>query len=540
MSREPIGTAESWDVVVIGGGPAGAATAISAQKRGRRALVLEADTFPRHHVGESLVSLWPVFETLGVADEMDATFQHKRGSCRIWGRDPIIKWTDFESRVGSRDYSLQVERSLFDSILLRRAADAGATVREGQRVGAVLWDGGRAVGVRYRAPNGDDREARAPFVVDASGRSSVIARQLRLHTVDPFYPDLSVYGYVKDARRFEGAHAGNLFIEAVPRGWFWFIPLHTGLVSVGLVCDRSTRRRLQERGLTRFFEEAVASSAMTRRLLEPSTLVWGPTATASHGYSSARYAGPGWLVTGDAGAFVDPMWATGVANALVDGTLAGAVVEAVLSGRSREGDACSFYDRELAGRADRILTLVKFVYRSNRLHADQPFWSRRHRALEGEQLQVGQIMRRFARDPSVQYFRTAFGGMGVDSNTLAPLDEEIGRIDQQERSVGQLLQDLDGWVPRLRSTVTLRRGLGLHADRIVHGLEVDNDGVTEFTGDPFTAAALEGIDGRRTARELIDAVVDTAPAGEALLTRFRLMATFLVAHRHGILDARPA
>src|SRR5262245_21501474 len=229
--------AEAWDVVVIGGGPAGAATAIRAQAAGYHALVLEAARFPRHHVGESLVSLWPVFQTLGVADEMDATFQHKRGSCRVWGRDGTVTWTEFKSQIGVRNYSLQVERSLFDSILLRRAAERGATVREGHRVDEVLWDGERAVGVHYRTPEGDAREARSPFVVDASGRASLIARRLELRTVDPFYPDLAVYGYVRGARRFEGELAGNLFIEAVPWGWFWFIPLHTGEVSVGLVCD---------------------------------------------------------------------------------------------------------------------------------------------------------------------------------------------------------------------------------------------------------------------------------------------------------------
>ena len=531
--------AESWDVIAIGGGPAGAATAISAQERGCRVLLLEAESFPRHHVGESLVSLWPVFETLGVADEMDATFQHKRGSCRIWGRDPSIKWTDFDSRIGSRNYSLQVERSLFDSILLRRAAAVGASVREGRRVSEVLWDGDRAVGVRYRTRDGDIAETHSRFVVDCSGRSSVIARQLKLHSIDPFYPDLSVYGYFEHARRFDGAYGGNLFIEAVPWGWFWFIPLHTGQASVGLVCDRSSRILLQERGLAQFFWDAIASSTRICRLLAPATLVWGPTATASYGYSSARYAGHGWLTAGDAGAFVDPMWATGVANALVDGTLAGAVIEAVLSGRVREEDALSFYGRELTGRAERILTLVKFVYRCNRLHAEQPFWARRHRALEGEQLRVGQIMRRFSRDPSVQYFRNAFAGMGVDSDTLAPLDEELSRLGRLDRSAVQLLQDLNGWVPALGATVRLRRGPGLYADRVVEGLEVDNDGVTEFAGDRFTAAALEAVDGRRTAREIIDGVAATAPAGEVLFTRLRLVATFLDAHRHGILEARP-
>ena len=93
---------------MIGGGPAGAAAAIALQGHGCRTIVLEAARFPRHHVGESLVSLWPVFDQLGVSDEMDATFQHKRGSCRIWGHERELQWTALDSLAGGRQYSLQV------------------------------------------------------------------------------------------------------------------------------------------------------------------------------------------------------------------------------------------------------------------------------------------------------------------------------------------------------------------------------------------------------------------------------------------------
>ncbi len=170
-----------WDVIIVGGGPAGAATAIVARTHGARALVLEAATFPRHHVGESLVNLWHTFALLGVAEEMDATFQHKRGSTRIWGRDLAPHSTDFGYLRSARPYSLQVERALFDLILLRRAEALGAIVRQGYRVNDILWEGDRAAGVRYRGPDGRTHEARAMLVVDASGRTgkqSITARSM--------------------------------------------------------------------------------------------------------------------------------------------------------------------------------------------------------------------------------------------------------------------------------------------------------------------------------------------------------------------------
>lgn len=530
---------DQWDAVVIGGGPAGAATAITIQQYGYRALVLEAGTFPRHHVGESLIDLWGVLARLGVAEEMDATMQHKHGSCRIWGSTPALHWTSFDYVRGPRKYSLQVERSLFDQILLRRAAAVGADVRQGHRVTAVLWEGERAVGVRYRDPAGEEHDAHARLVVDAGGRSSLIGRDLGLRRADPFYPDLSVYGYYAGATRFDGDQAGHLFIEAVPAGWFWYIPLHTGEVSVGLVCDRTSRPRLRQVGAATFLAEAVAGSTMVRELLAEATLVNGPIVTASDGYQSARYAGPGWLLAGDTGFFIDPMWATGVGNALSDGLLAGAVLETVASGRVTEADAVAFYDRHVGQKAAAIDTIVKFVYRSNQLHTEHPFWQRRHSLLAAQPMPL-EDFRRIAGQQWGTYFRAAIAGMGVDPALLATFDHGLEEIERRGAGMERVAHDPTDWAPALAPAVVARRGIDVEGStgRIVPGLELEHGVGRLFISDRHGIAAFEAVDGRRTLRQIIAAVLAAADPRERLGIHFRLVAGFAYARGQGLIEAR--
>lgn len=529
---------DAWDVIIIGGGPGGAATAISARRLGCRALVLEAETFPRHHVGESLVELWTVFDMLGVAEEMDTTFVHKRGSSRLWGRYPTVHSTNFGYVEGPRQYALQVERSLFDLILLRRAAAVGATVRQGHRVATVLWEGERAVGVRYRTPDGRTEEARAPVVVDASGRATLIARRQKLQEIDPFYADLAVYGYFKDFQPFNGEQAGDLFIEAVPRGWIWFIPLHTGEVSVGLVCDTSTRRLLRQQGLTSFFQDGIAESLVVRRLLADATLTRAPIGTSSYGYRSRQYAGPGWLLVGDAGAFQDPMWATGVANALLDGLVAGGMVDGLVNKRVDEANLLAFYNQQLSSKAGYIDRMVKFAYQLNRLHGEQPFWVERHGYLDGEPLPVD-LLRGLSRNPFGRYFRGAIEGMGVDEAILTVMDEEARRVQQRQERARALARDPGTWIPVLPETARRGREMGVEAGRFAEGfLEVENEGEKISLNDPCLMAAVEAVDGQRTLREIIGEVMAIAPPAEGLATYIKIIMLFMDAHARGVLAAR--
>ena len=532
-----------WDLIIIGGGPAGAATAISAQYLNRRTLVLESKHFPRDHVGESTVYLWPMLDYLGVADQMEARFQHKYGSTRIWGQDATPHSSDFSyfSPDGVRPYSLQVERAQFDAMLLERAHDLGATVLQGHHVTEVLREGERAVGVRYRGPGRTVHEARAPFVIDASGRACVMGRARGLTQIDPFYPDLSVYAYVRDATLFDDERAGDLLVEAVPWGWFWFIPLHTGEVSVGLVCDRSSRPILKQSGLRAFFEQAVAQSAAVQRMLAGATLARGPFATTSSGYTSTSYAGPGWLLAGDAAQFVDPMWATGVANALNDGLLAAAVVEAVQSGRLSEDEALAYYQRVASERAEYLHAVVKFVYGANQLFSEHPFWQARHAQLGQPHLSLD-VLRTGGMDAFGGYFKAAFEGMGVQGEIIQALSEGVRRRQRLRQPPAELPPNLLSWVPMINPALTSRRGIVFAPEegRLVPGLELEDAGGVRFIGQPRMIDALERVDGRRTVEEIIGDVLRTVSPGEHPSARLGLLLGMTGAHQEGILQGTQA
>jgi hypothetical protein len=150
---------------------------------------------------------------------------------------------------------------------------------------------------------------------------------------------------------------------------------------------------------------------------------------------------------------------------------------------------------------------------------------------------VAGILRRLSGDPSVRYFRNAFGGMGHDADALAPLDEALARWTHRDAAIGSLMQDLAAWVPRFRSKVRARRGLGFEGYRLTPGFVIDNDGIEHFTSDAAMITALEAIDGHRTARDIVEA--GAARSEEWVLTRSRVIAGLAGAWQAGLIEAAP-
>src|SRR5262245_12433185 len=233
------------DVVVIGGGPAGSVTATLLADAGVSVTLLERERFPRYHIGESLLSATlPILDTIGATPKIEAHgFLRKPGGTFQWGRqaEPWSFW--FREDPGGRPYAFQVVRAEFDHLLLDNARDHGADVREEHAVTSVETGGPTPIVHGRRADGGEFRLA-PRFLIDASGQQALIGRAGRLRRFNEFFKNLAIFGYFRGAERLPGELANHILSAAFADGWFWYIPLHDGTMSVGAVVDARRWRDL--------------------------------------------------------------------------------------------------------------------------------------------------------------------------------------------------------------------------------------------------------------------------------------------------------
>ncbi len=325
------------DVIVIGGGPAGSTVSTLIAQHGHHVKLFERERFPRFHIGESLIpeTYW-VLKRLNMLDKMKKSPFVKKYSVQFVSAGgkvsaPFYFW---DNKPHECSQTWQVVRSEFDLLMLRNAQEQGVEVHEGTRVLDVIFEDGRAAGVRIQKEDGAQEELRAKVIVDASGQSGLLQNRFKLRVWDPVLNKGAIWTYWEGAYRDSGRDEGATLViqTANERGWFWYIPQHNNIVSVGVVAafDYLFKGRGSHE---QTYQEEVERCPGVKQRVASGRRVTGYFATKDYSYRSKQVAGDGWVLIGDAFGFLDPLYSSGVLLALKSGELAAdAIVEGLGSG----------------------------------------------------------------------------------------------------------------------------------------------------------------------------------------------------------------
>lgn len=363
-----------FDVIVIGGGPAGSVLASLLAQRGYRCLVLERDIHPRDHVGESLTpSTNPIWAKIGFLEKIeDAGFVRKPGACWTAPTAPVgkfisIRLGEFPPPGATQLYTYNVERDVFDTMLLRHAHELGAKVIQGVTVQEVLFEGDRAVGVRAKLADGWQKDVFARMVVDASGRRCVLASQLQLKRKDPHFNQFGIYSWFRGVEPNPAGYEGFLFLHflGLERAWAWQIPMRNGLCSVGIVTEKGD---FNASGQSReeFFESLIKRSRTLTYNMRSAERIRPWWLEGDYSYKIDKLTGNGWLMIGDALRFVDPIFSTGVDVATYSALYASEAIERVFEGQD-EAVALGEYERKVTDGVEAWYDLIALFYKLQNL-----------------------------------------------------------------------------------------------------------------------------------------------------------------------------
>jgi flavin-dependent dehydrogenase len=354
---------EQFDVIVVGGGPAGSCLAGLLALEGRRVVVVEREKFPRYHIGESLITgVWPTLDRLGVRERCERLgFVKKYGATILWGKDQEF-WSFAFRQSGEYEFVHQVPRAEFDAMLLDRARELGVQVLGDATVKEPILEGDRLAGLRYQLHGQEGMaEIRAKLIVDASGQSHWLGKLFDLVEWHEDLRNIAVWSYYQGGKRYDGELAGNTLIECVQGGWLWFIPLANDLTSVGYV---TTVAHMNETGIRieKLFDAVLDDAVEVTRMLAGSTRVNSFRTIRDWSYTCKRFHGPGWVLVGDAAAFVDPLLSTGVTLAVRGARVAAKAVNMALDDPSIEPAVMQVYEDNSRAFLDVILEFVRFFY----------------------------------------------------------------------------------------------------------------------------------------------------------------------------------
>lgn len=357
-----------YDAIVIGGGPAGSTAGAVLASKGRRVAVLERENFPRYHIGESLLPYcyFPL-ERLGMIPRMKESHFPKKYSVQFVSTEgklsvPFYFFQHFEHDAAM---TWQVLRSEFDQMLLDNAREKGAEILQPMTARELIWSDGKVTGVKAVDANGAGRELHAPMTIDATGRDAFAVSRNGWKVRDPYLNKIAVWTYYKGALRDPGLDEGATTVAFVPeKGWFWYIPLPDDIVSVGVVAEKDYLYS-DSRDLETIFQREVRKNPWIESHVGAGQQTGQYFVTGEYSYRSKYCSADGLVLAGDAFAFLDPVFSSGVFLALRSGELVADAVDSALTAGDVSAARFTEYGATLCEGIEAMRKLVYAFYNAN-------------------------------------------------------------------------------------------------------------------------------------------------------------------------------
>jgi flavin-dependent dehydrogenase len=354
---------ERCDVLVVGGGPAGSTISALLADQGWNVHLLEKDSHPRFHIGESLLpQSLPMLQRLGVLPEVEKIGIIKYGAELVSYRHGRSHMFHFAKAFDeSQPYAFEVKRAEFDAILANNAVVKGVHFHEGVKAHRVDFRPGRTSLIHTGDRQGRTRTWEARFVVDASGRDTFLSGQLGGKQRSKKHGSAAVFGHFEGVTRLIGMDEGNITAGWLDDGWCWLIPFKDGTMSVGVVChpDYLKSRRTS---LDQFLLDTLRQSPPIAKRMEQARPLTSTYAAANFSYRRQTMTGDGYLIIGDAFAFIDPVFSSGVHLAINSGSIGAGVVDAFLRGNPDYAVKQKGFERNVRRGID---TFSWFIHRFN-------------------------------------------------------------------------------------------------------------------------------------------------------------------------------
>jgi flavin-dependent dehydrogenase len=356
-----------YDVVIIGGGPAGASAAAVLAEYGHRVLIVEREKFPRYHIGESLIPFtYQPLERIGMIPKMKQSHFVKKYSVTFVQPDghrsqPFYFFNRYDKETVAQSW--QVLRSEFDQMLLDNAREKGAEVREETSVQSLINEDGRVVGVIAKAKGGEPYPIRARMTMDCSGKEAFTSNRLGWRLNDPYLNKIAVWTYYKGSKREPGLDEGATTVAYVPdKGWFWHIPQHNDMVSVGVVAEGKYLTRDGVKDPKGIFNREIDENQWIKDHLSLGESTGEYFVTSEYSRHSRYCASPGLLLAGDAFAFLDPVFSSGIMLALKTGTVAAEEIHKGLVANDLSPARFADYGKTMRAGVENMRKLVYAFY----------------------------------------------------------------------------------------------------------------------------------------------------------------------------------